>query len=288
MGALFCNLELAARVERAESSLLRDAATQVAARHPERATAVFDVGGGVCAVTAPNSPLNKVCGVGFGEQPTEDDWSRVEATCFGAGVRVQVEVSTAAEPALVAALTGRGYKLVGFENVSALVLSEWQPAPGADVQVARSPDSRREEWLDAVITGFANPDDRGVASHESYPREVLGPIIEDFTSGADLRCYLATVAGEPKAVGGGSLRVHDRLGQLCGAATLPGFRRRGVQTALLAHRLLEARDEGCDLATVTTQPGSTSEQNMRRFGFQLLYPRAVLVREAPDAARPAD
>ena len=53
---------------------------------------------------------------------------------------------------------------------------------------------------------------------------------------------------------------------------------------MLGHRLLEARDEGCDLATVTTQPGSASEQNMRRLGFQLLYSRAVLVLEDPDAA----
>ena len=37
---------------------------------------------------------------------------------------------------------------------------------------------------------------------------------------------------------------------------------------------------GLDVAVVTTQPGSKSQQNVQRQGFELLYTRAVLVREA--------
>jgi GNAT superfamily N-acetyltransferase len=66
---------------------------------------------------------------------------------------------------------------------------------------------------------------------------------------------------------------------LCGAATLPAFRRRGVQSALLHARLAQARQAGCDLAVVTTQPGSKSQENVQRAGFELLYVRAVLVRD---------
>jgi GNAT superfamily N-acetyltransferase len=71
----------------------------------------------------------------------------------------------------------------------------------------------------------------------------------------------------------------DGVAILCGAATLPGHRRRGVQTALLATRLALAARSGCDIAVVTTQPGSKSQQNAHRQGFSLLYTRAVLVRE---------
>ena len=39
-----------------------------------------------------------------------------------------------------------------------------------------------------------------------------------------------------------------------------------------------ANSAGCDLAVVTTQPGSVSQQNVTREGFALLYARAVLVR----------
>lgn len=88
--------------------------------------------------------------------------------------------------------------------------------------------------------------------------------------------YLARRGGA--VAGGASLRVGDGVAQLCGAATLPGHRRRGVQTALLLSRLDRAREAGCDVAVVTTQPGSKSMENVQRQGFQLLYVRAVLVR----------
>ena len=66
---------------------------------------------------------------------------------------------------------------------------------------------------------------------------------------------------------------------LCGAATLPASRRRGVQSALLQARLVRAREAGCDMAVVTTQPGSKSQENVQRAGFELIYSRAVLVKE---------
>jgi hypothetical protein len=52
-----------------------------------------------------------------------------------------------------------------------------------------------------------------------------------------------------------------------------------VQTALLVTRLVDAAAEGCDIAVVTTAPGSKSQQNVQRQGFSLLYTRAVLVRD---------
>jgi hypothetical protein len=53
-----------------------------------------------------------------------------------------------------------------------------------------------------------------------------------------------------------------------------------VQSALLARLLADAAREGCDVAVVTTQPGSRSQQNAQKQGFELLYARAVLLRGA--------
>jgi HJR/Mrr/RecB family endonuclease len=55
-------------------------------------------------------------------------------------------------------------------------------------------------------------------------------------------------------------------------------RRHGVHTALLSIRLADAAAAGCDIAVVTTQPGSRSQQNVQRQGFHLLYTRAVLIK----------
>ena len=43
-------------------------------------------------------------------------------------------------------------------------------------------------------------------------------------------------------------------------------------------RLADAAAAGCDVAVITTQPGSRSHHNAQRQGFDLLYTRAVLVK----------
>ena len=86
------------------------------------------------------------------------------------------------------------------------------------------------------------------------------------------RCADGVVAG------GGGLRITEGVAQLIGAATAPAHRRQGVQTALLSTRLADAAAAGCDIAVVTTAPGSKSQQNVQRQGFHLLYTRAVLVK----------
>jgi GNAT superfamily N-acetyltransferase len=101
--------------------------------------------------------------------------------------------------------------------------------------------------------------------------------VEDFLHVDRFDRYLARVAGAP--AGGASLLIHERLAMLGGSATLPGYRLLGVQTALIAARLAEARERGAELAVVTTAPGSRSEANMIKRGFSVTYARAILVRE---------
>jgi len=74
--------------------------------------------------------------------------------------------------------------------------------------------------------------------------------------------------------------LHAGVAQLCGAATVPAYRRRGIQSSLLEARLAAAAAAGSEVAVVTTQPGSKSQQNVQRQGFELVYARAVLVRAA--------
>lgn len=88
--------------------------------------------------------------------------------------------------------------------------------------------------------------------------------------------YLARRAGN--VAGCGMVRLSDGLAQLGGASTLPAERRRGVQSALLRARLADAAASGADLAVVTTEPASKSQQNVQRAGFALLYARAILRR----------
>lgn len=96
---------------------------------------------------------------------------------------------------------------------------------------------------------------------------------------AGFRGYMARITGT--IVGGAVLRIDEGVAQFSGAATLPAFRRRGVQTALLRARLADAARAGCDIGIVVTQPASKSQQNVQREGFWLLYARQLLVKPAP-------
>jgi hypothetical protein len=52
-----------------------------------------------------------------------------------------------------------------------------------------------------------------------------------------------------------------------------------VQGALLRRRIAHAAESGCEVVVVTTTPGSTSQKNVQKLGFHLLYARAILMKE---------
>lgn len=277
--AFFAGIDLAGRIERAECTLIAEAAEAAQRRDPQARVYVRPLAGGVAVWAGAGSPLNKVAGLGFAGPVAEADLEAVERAFAGRGAPVQIELATLAEAGIPATLTRRGYQLMGFENVLGLALpvsGAAVPAPG--IEVAESGMEEIDTWLDVVVTGFAHPDDQGVAAHEQYPREVLERVIGDLGLSGGFRRFLARRGGE--VAGGASLRISEGVAQLAGAATLPAHRRQGVQSTLAATRLALAADAGCDVAVVTTQPGSKSQQNVQRQGFQLLYSRAVLLREA--------
>jgi GNAT superfamily N-acetyltransferase len=273
---LFASTSLAARIEGAERRLLEDGASACARRRPGTGVFARPLAGGVATFTGEGSPLNKVVGLGFAGPLDEDALEAVERAFAERGSAVQVELSCLADPSIGAVLTGRGYRLQGFENVLGRALPV-EPVPAAaGVLVAPSPDEEQREWLDAVVDGFASPDTQGVPSHESYAREALEGVMDDLAASRGFVRYLARHDGA--IAGGASLRLFEGVAQLCGAATRPEHRRHGVQSALLAARLEAAGKAGCDVAVVTTQPGSKSQENVQRQGFELLYTRAVLVK----------
>ena len=67
------------------------------------------------------------------------------------------------------------------------------------------------------------------------------------------------------------LSTQQRVAGLFGAGTRAQYRRRGVQSAMLQRRLEDAAEAGCDVAIVTTLPGSDSHRNVARRGFELMY-----------------
>lgn len=77
------------------------------------------------------------------------------------------------------------------------------------------------------------------------------------------------------AVGTGTLHIHKRVGLLRAGMVVPSARGRGVQRALIAARARLAEELGCDLVTSQAAPGSASERNLQRMGFERLWVRPV-------------
>ena len=274
---LFCDSALAGRIERAETQLIAQAGEAARRRRGDAAGFVIEVCGGVACFAEAGSPFNKVAGLGFGGVPGAAALGEIEQAFAACGAPVQVELAHLGDPAIGTVLTGRGYRLVSFENVLGLALGgqpERVTPPG--VEVRPSGDDELGPWLDVVVDGVAHPDPQGVPSHEEFPREVIARATRDFAA-AGVRRYVALRDGV--FAGGASFRMADGVAQLTGAATAPAHRRRGVQAALLSARLADAAAAGCDIAVIITAPGSKSQQNAQRQGFDLLYTRAVLVKQ---------
>lgn len=275
---MFGSVELARSVDAAEARLCTEIARAVAARRPTERVLVEEIGGGVATYGGPDSPINKMVGLGFAGDLDESQLARIETAFAERHARLQAEVATLAEPAVHRTLMRRGYVLEGFEHVLGRPLTAGG-CQAPSLESIRIEPMRREDlsrWMDVTITAFEHPDAEGVGGDQVPPRAALERIISDMTAIESLRRYSAHL--DDHFAGGASLRIDGEIAQLCGAATLPRFRRRGIQTVLLRARLADALSAGCELAVVTTAPGSKSQQHMQRYGFTLLYGRALLVK----------
>ncbi|MAY74920.1 MAG: hypothetical protein CMJ31_09460 [Phycisphaerae bacterium] len=99
------------------------------------------------------------------------------------------------------------------------------------------------------------------------------------TSCRRVATFVAIIDGQPAAAGSaGVWRGHPLSAahlNLYGAATLPVFRGRGAQTALMRARLAWGTAEGAVTASLDCRPGVASERNARRLGFELIYSKPV-------------
>jgi GNAT superfamily N-acetyltransferase len=275
---LFCDIALAERIERAETQLIANASHAAHRRQPDGRGFLIPIAGGVANFAEADSPFNKVVGLGFAGIPDVHEFAEIEQAFAAVGAPVQIELAHLADAGIAPVLNDRGYRLESFENVLGLTLDgSREPRALAGIGVRRSTPDELEAWLDVVVDAAAHPDAQGLPSNEQFPRDALMAAERDSVS-AGLHRYVALQDGV--VVGGGGLAVIDGLAQMAGAATAPAYRRRGIQSALLAARLIDAAAAGCDIAVVTTQPGSRSQQNVQREGFHLLYTRAVLVKRS--------
>jgi GNAT superfamily N-acetyltransferase len=276
---MFCSAARAATIDRAEARQMIAIARAAGARDASLRPFVVAIAGGAAVYAGPGSPTSKMIGIGFGADLDPAALDDVEARFAACDAPLQAEVSVFAAPAVHAQLAARGYQSAGFEHVLGHPLGAGLTPPPDDIAVEVVAASALGALGDVLVEAFASPDVGGVGGDAIPPAEEIRRWFEITMSVDGFRGYVARVGGA--IAGGGSLRVDGDIAQFSGAGTLPRFRRRGVQTALLRARLADAAAAGCTIAVVVTQPGSTSQQNVQREGFSLLYARHLLVKPSP-------
>jgi GNAT superfamily N-acetyltransferase len=268
----FMDLALARRLEAASAASGRACGESTAALYPAIAVAIEQIAGGTAVFAGPDSPVTQAIGVGLDGPVPEPELDRLEVFYRSRGAATAVELCPLVEPALYESFAHRTFRLVEVSNVLVCQLSELDRGalasmpPGIEVRVADVAESQL--WTETVAQGFA-------AEVPITPAilEVMG----GFFHAQGASAFLAFADGA--VAGGGSAFLYDGVAGFFGASTLPAFRRRGVQTALLAARLAWAIERGCDLAKGITLPGSSSQRNHERFGFRVAYTRTKLLRE---------
>jgi GNAT superfamily N-acetyltransferase len=277
MRSVFADAALAGRIDRAEARLCAEIANFVSAGQGDARSTVLPISGGFAIYVSPSSPVNKVIGLALDTPLDLEALERIETAWRSREEPVRVELSVLTDPSVGGALTDRGYRLHGFENVLGLALDDVPAEPAAtNIAVDVVDGDQLQPWMDIAVEAFMNLDGTGSVPDDALPREQLAKVLEEVTSAPGFLHYLARVDGE--AVGEAAMRIDGDLAQIAGAGTLPHARGRGVQKALLQRRLADARRAGCTLAVVTTAPGTRSQDNVMRRGFELLYTRAILVK----------
>ena len=250
---------LARRIEAGEAAIARGCAEQ------QPGAAMLEAGGGIALFQGAESPLTQVVGLGLNGAVGEGELRAIEDFFRARGARVAIDLCPLADAGLVELLGLRGYRATEFNNVLARAL--------ASVETVPTPRSRRalpeesELWAHTVGHGFFEQAEL-TGEEMDVGRAIFAM--------AGSRCYL-TVSETGESAGGGAMAICGGLATLFADSTVPRFRRQGLHRELIAARVNEAAALGCDLAAATTAPGSGSQRNYERMGFQVVYTKVTLV-----------
>jgi hypothetical protein len=162
-------------------------------------------------------------------------------------------------------LSARGYRPFEMSNVMYLPLAGRVLLPAG-----------REDCLRVRVVGTDEHEIWARTSADGWSEftEVAGLILEmgRVVAAAEWnKPFLAELDGQ--AIAAGALSIHEGVALFAGASTIPAWRRRGAQRALMENRFQYAVEAGCDLAMMVAEPGSSSQRNAERQGFRVAYTR---------------
>lgn len=265
---LFASQSLAHRIEQAQSQNQKAWAISHGALFPASSFQAITIGGGVALYAGDGSPFTQAFGLGFNGTPSDQELDTLEQFFFDRATSVNIEVANLADVGLTQSLGKRGYTVSEYSHVLGYDVSQASvPALRAtSTAVVEESKEHVEVIAQAVASGFFNSN----VGEQDIPREFIDIFV---VSGHIPNSHICAEYADGAIAGGGMMFVEQGLAMLAGTSVQPRYRGRGIQQRLIAHRLALAVEAGCDYAIVATEPGSISQQNMQKWGFQILYAR---------------
>jgi len=269
-GYPLADTRLAHRIEAATVRDLRAYAVSARTTGLFPQTATLSVGGGVAVWFSEGNVVNGSFGLGMNGEVEHEEVAALIAFFEERGAPARVDVCPHADASLIRWLAESGFVAAGFE----MVLHQPLPArtlpgtaAGIGVRIAASA-AEKDVWAELEARGFKDEDVEDADM-------VLARAI---AARDDALHFIGEAEGGP--AGTGMLVMTEGVALLNGDSTLPRFRGRGVQTAVLAARIRHAGEAGCDLAVIEAAPGGVSMRNQERAGFRVAYTRVTLERPA--------
>lgn len=261
----FSDIDLARRLERAEAVNNADSVEARARLFPESGATWIKVAGTYAMFDGVGSPITQTFGLGMFEPAGPEELSEIERFFQSRGAEVFHEVSPMADLSLFSQLGERGYRPIELTSVMYRPLAEFlETAPPVEVPLTtrRIEESEGERWAEVSVEGWSE--------YKEYAHIMLD-LARISAHRKYAACFFAEMDGRPVATG--ALGITDGVALLAGASTIPEARRRGAQRTLLDCRLRYAAEQGCSLAMMCAQPGSSSQRNAEREGFRIAYTR---------------
>jgi len=256
---IFADALLARRLEAAEAANARESNNQPG-------SAVLEARGGGCAIFAgAGSPLSHAVGIGLNGPVPDSQIVEIETFFRSRGAKVTFDICPLADPALVATLSDRGYRIAEFNNVLVKRL--------ADTAVCSAQRARRAGLEESDLWSYTVG--RGFFEQPELTTEEMDVGRAIFHMQGAMCYFASTESGQLAA--GAACAIRDGLATLFADTTVLDFRRTGLHRELIAARLNDALSQGCDLATASTLPGSGSQRNYERLGFQVVYTKVTMV-----------
>lgn len=263
---IFSDKKLSQKIERAEALSNVDFVDTRVKMFPKCDSEWIEVAGVYVMFDGADSPTTQTFGLGLFDEITDVEIDEIEDFFRQRNSPMIYEVSPLADVSLLNLLNKRGYQPIEMSSV-----------------LYRPLDSENEIVLPKnphISTRIINADKVDIFARTSMAGWIEEmPEFESFglelckvgASCKGAKPFIAEIDGKPIATG--TIYIYDDVALFAGASTIPEARRQGAQTALLEARLRYASENGCTIAVMSAMPGSQSQKNAEKNGFQIAYTR---------------